>query len=217
MNIKKLKEQYDKRKIGEIEKEIKTKNELSLIARKDAVFALRYLELSGRWKENPTYKKSSFKEYLMGYYSIREGSYREQLRAFTKFEDEALKYGVGIIGKVLRDCGAKKEKLVVEEIKKADKALKNPIQRAKIDTIIKKYAKPKPAAQPGYKSLYIAERRKNERLMENLTETRKENIKLKAQIEKLKATVLELRPYVAIKDAVMPFIHQETQVESRVN
>jgi len=211
MNFSTLEKKYKGKKINEIEKEIIAKNQLSLEARKSAIFALRYLETTGRYKENPTYKKSSFTDYLMGYFAIRETTYRDAFRAFDKFEDETVKYGVGLISKVLRTCGAKKEKRVIEEIKKADKALKNPIQRDKIKTIINKYAKPTPPTKPGYKALYVAERRLTERLTAQLKDALAVNARLVARVEKLKATVLKLKS--------PPATHKATDktVEMRAN
>lgn len=193
MKFSTLERKYKGKKINEIEKEVTASNELSLEARKTAIFALRYLEITGRYKENPTYKKSSFADYLMGYYAMRENTYRESFRAFDKFEDETVKYGVGLISKIFRACGAKKERKVIDEIKKTDLALKNPIQRSKIKTIIAKYAKPTPPAKPGYKALYVAERRKHEVTQQRYKETLIELKEAREQIKKLKATVLKLR------------------------
>lgn len=207
MKFSTLGKKYKGKKIGEIEKEITTKNELSLEARKTAIFALRYLEITGRYKENPTYKKSSFTDYLMGYFAIRETTYRDAFRAFDKFESETVKYGVGLISKILRTCGAKKEKQVIEEIKKTDLALKNPIQRDKIKTIIDKHAKPTPPAAPGYKTLYAAEVRRHKVTQSRYREALDELNQAKAQIEKLRATVLKLKNpaiimHKAVQDAV---------------
>lgn len=193
MNFAILEKKYSGKKISEIEKEITAKNELSLEARKTAIFALRYLETTGRYKENPTYKKSSFADYLMGYHAIRETTYREAFRAFDKFEAETVKYGVGLISKILKVCGAKKERQVIEEIKKTDEALKNPIQRDRIKIIINKHAKPTPAAKPGYKALYVAEMRKHEVTRRRYKEALADLKEAKRQIEKLKETVLKMK------------------------
>lgn len=217
MKIKEFRKKYDRKKINEIEKEIKTSNELSLEARKTAIFALRYLEVTGRYKENSVYRKSNFKEYLLGYFCIRETTYRESFRAFDKFDEATVKYGVGLISKVLRECGTQKEKQVIEEIQKADKALKAPIQKAKIETIIQKYAKPTPPAKPGYKALYVAEVRSHERTKEQYTEALRELKEARKQIEKLKNTVMELRPVKDMMDAIAPFMEPVTkQTENRV-
>jgi hypothetical protein len=130
-----------------IEKETKEKQILSLEASKKTIFALRHLEVTGRWKENPVYRKSSFKEYLLGFHNIREDNYRDSFRAFDRFEKETMKYGIGIISKIFRECGTKKERQVLDEIQKAERKLKNPIKKDKIETIIQKYArrnKPRP-------------------------------------------------------------------------
>jgi len=194
--------QYENMAITEIEKQIKSNNELSLEARKTSILALLYLKRSGRYKENPLYSKTSFKNYLLNFYNIREKTFDESARAFDKFPKESVKYGVGLVSKITRACGVKKEKEVLEEIKEAQKKLKTPIKREKIDEIIYKHSKPVEAKGPGYKTRYIEEAR-----LHQITKTRYDTAiaELKVardQIEKLKATVLKLKPFKNILDTV---------------
>jgi len=107
-----------------LKKDIKISIESSLESRKNATFALYHLKTSGRFKENPLYKKSSFASYLEGVYNIREGSFNESVRAFLTFPKESVKYGVGLVSKIHRKCGSSKEKQVLKEIKEKEKALK---------------------------------------------------------------------------------------------
>ena len=211
-----LKGKYDSKKINQIEKEIKDSNELSLEARKTSIFALAYLKHSSRYKENPVYKKSSFANYLLGRYNIRYNTFDESFRSFDKFEAESIKYGVGLVAKVSRICGTKKQKQVLDEINQTSKSLKNPIQKAKIETIIDKYAKPKTATKPSYKALYAAEVKQHDITKMRYKEVSQALKEAKAQIEKLKATVLELRPLREMKKAMLPFISESKMTEHRV-
>jgi len=190
-----LKTKYDKMTIGQIEGEIKGHRHNSLEAMRESILALLYLKQTGRFKENKLYRKSNFENYLMGFHNTRLNTFMESARAFDKYPEESLQYGVGLVSKVFRACGAIKEKTVLDEIKAADKAAKNPIKRDKIDAIIQKYAKPTPPAQPGYKTLYIAEMKAHERTKEQYQEAVKELKQAREQIEKLKATILNLKSY----------------------
>ena len=215
----KLKEKYDGKSINEIEKEVKLNKTLSLKAKKVVTFALLYLRNSGRYKENPMYRKSSFENYLLGFHNIRINTFMEDARAFSKFEKESLKYGVGLVSKIHRKCGAKKEKMVLAEIKEAEKSLKTPIKRSKIEIIIQKHTAPKaPLVKQDYKKLYADEVRCHEITKQKYADVAQELKKAKEQIEKLKATVLELRPLRDMKKAILPFISSDEQpIEHRVS
>jgi len=199
MDLKQIIKQYEKKTIVEIEKDIKTSIESSLESRKDVTFALYHLKTSGRFKENPLYKKSSFASYLEGVYNIREGSFNESVRAFLTFPKESVKYGVGLVSKIHRKCGSSKEKQVLKEIKEKEKSLKTPIKRGQIAKIITQHAKPSPPAKPAYKSLYENELRMHQVLKERYHDVSTELVAAKEQIEKLKKTIIGLR---AIADAV---------------
>ena len=131
----------------------------------------------------------------MGMFNMRLNTCNESARAFTKYPEESCKYGVGLISKVFKSCGAIREGTVLNEIKKADKVAKKPIKRAKIDAIIQKYAKPAPPAKPEYKTLYIAETKTHERTKGKYQEAVHELQQARKQIEKLKATVIYLKSY----------------------
>lgn len=203
--IEKLNKQYSNKKIGDIEKEIKASNVLSLEARKEATFALLYLKHSSRYKENPVYRKSSFESYLIGCHNIRPKTFAETVRGFDLFDEETKRYGIGLVSKVARKCGKKNQKQVLAEIQKADSNLKNPIQRAKIETIIEKHARPE-LPKNNYKTMYFNEVRQHEATKERYKDVVSELKAAKKQIEKLQATVLELRPLREMKEAIKPFM-----------
>jgi len=165
MKKKNLKQKYEKKTIAQIEKSIKLNFEKSMGLKLEAMLGLYFLKTSKRYKENPLYKKSSFKVYLESVYNMREGTFDDSIRAALRFPDEATKYGIGLVAKVFRDCGFKKEKIVFKEIAIKAKQLKTPIKRGQIDTIIKKYAKPLPPAKPAYKELYVTEKAAHDNLI----------------------------------------------------
>jgi len=186
---------YEKKTIKEIEGSIKENNQLSLEARRDAIFALAYLEYSGRHKENPMYRKSNFESYLRGVYNIRMNTYRDAKRSFMKYEAETVKYGVGLVSKIYRTCGAMQEQKVLDDIQATEKGLKSPIKCDKIESIIQKYAKPLPPAKPGYKMLYINEMKQHQITKDLYKEALLELKEAMARIEKLKSTIFKLRQY----------------------
>jgi len=190
-----MKKEFEKMTIVEIENEIREKNRLSLEMRGKAVLLLLQLRNSGRYKENPLYRKSSFENYLLGVFNIRYTTFLESARAYEKYPKESAKYGVGLVAKVHRACGVLKECKVIEEINAADKAAKTPLKRDKIEAIIQKYAKPTPPAKPGYKTLYVAEAKAHERTKEMYKVSQADLKQAREQIEKLKATILDLKSY----------------------
>lgn len=207
MTKQELKKKYEEKKIGEIEAEIGKNQSLSFDAQKRMVLALSYLRMTNRYKENPQYKNSSFTTYLQGQFNMRMGTFMEKERAIIRFPEEAKKYGIGLVAKVHRVVSAKNEKAVFKEIRESQGKL--PIKQAKIEAIIQKYAPVKEPKAPtvDWKMKYDME------VLAHM-ETKTALKTAKAQIEKLKATVVELRPLRDMKEAMMPFV---TQVMGTVN
>ena len=200
-----LKKMYDGKGINEIETVIQKNRGISVEADKQFIFALSYLR-NGRFKENPMYAQSSFESYLKGQWNMLIGTFYEKERAYLHFPDEAAKYGVGLIAKVYRRCRPVKEKVVFAEIAKAQAGLKTPIKRDRIEAIIQKYSKPQKEKAPA-----IGWQGKYEREVKAHEETRKILSQAQNQIERLKATVLELRPLRDMKEALKPYM-----VETRI-
>ena len=188
-----LRKKYDKKTIGQIEGEIKKNNELSLESKKASILLLRYLQSSGRFKENPLYRKSNFENYLSGVYNMRLNTFMESSRAFSKYPEESCKYGVGLISKVFRKCSSIKGKKVLAEIKIADEKSKIPLKRDKIEVIINKYSRPIPPAKPTYKELYVEEVRRHDIAKDQYQEAIIELVAARSQISKLKRTVIKLK------------------------
>ena len=211
MTKQELEKKYEGKKIGEIEAEIGKNQDLSFDAQKRMTLALSYLRITNRYKENPQYKNSTFETYLKGQFNMRLGTFLEKERAIIRFPEEAKKYGIGLVAKVKRVVGAKKESAVFKEIKESQGKL--PIKQAKIEAIIQKYApaKEKKAPAVNWKMKYDLE------VLAHM-ETKTALQTAKAQIEKLKATVLELRPLRDMKAAIMPFMMESAEpINPRLN
>jgi len=118
-------------------KTLKESNVLSLEARKDFIFALRHLQITDRWKENPTYRKSSFKKFLLNRYNMKYKTFRKELRAFGKYEKEIFKYGLGTVLKIIKK--GRKAPHIFDTIQKAELKLIKPIRADRIETIIKTF------------------------------------------------------------------------------
>ena len=212
MTREELRQRYDVMKIGEIESEIKEKHGLSFAAQKEVIYALSYLRASGRYKENPQYRKSSFETYILGQYNMKVGTFLENERAVLHYPEVAEKYGIGLVAKVHRKCGVKKAAQVFREIKEVQGSLKTPIKRAKIESVIEKHSAPLKPKVPA-----IDWRERYEREAAAHMDTKRELKEARAQIERLKATVLELRPLRDMAAAIEPFMLARQKPEQRVS
>jgi len=200
---------YKGKSIGEIEAEISANRNNSAEAQQKMVYGLCALKYSGRWKENPVYKTSSFETYLMGMWSIRSGTFRDWEHAYLHFPEEAKRYGTGVVAKARRECGAVKEKRVLSEINALQKERKQPITRQAIDKVIEKYTPPKAEKQSKpdaawWEMKYNEEAKAHHDEIKAHNETKQELKEAREQIERLKATVLELQPWRDVKEVLRP-------------
>jgi len=134
-----LKKRYDGLKIDEIEvkatKELKT----GLKHRKEFIWALYYLERTGRYKENKRYKASTFSIYIYDTYAIREGTYTKERYAFIGNPVETEKYGVGVVSKAREKCGPIKMNQVFKDLDSKPIATITP---KVIESVIDQHKKP---------------------------------------------------------------------------
>lgn len=191
MEEKELEGKYSSICINDLEKKIDSLKTVSRESQKEMYECLEYLRMSNRFKENATYKNSSFWKYLDDRHGIREGTYRDHVRAYSKFDEYAVKYGIGLIAKIDRVCGGMAVEKVVSEIQKESESRKTPIPRAKIESIIHRFEKKprrKKEAKPDWKNLYMTEKRAHD-LTKTALKTAMERIKeLNEQVAKLKVT-----------------------------
>ena len=95
---------YHCQTIGEIERDIDSNKHNIVMNEKEMVEALYYLRMSLRYKENPLYKNYKFKEYLKNRHLMSMGSYYLKVRAIFQYEEDTLKYGIGVIHDIIKKC-----------------------------------------------------------------------------------------------------------------
>ena len=187
MTLEELKKRYDGKKIADVEAQAKRASAQSLKNRKAFIEILFYLEKTSRFRENPAYKKSRFELYLMNMFSMSMATYNTERYAFIHAEPEFVqKYGARMAGRVLREHGVLKAKKVMEQIAAKDATAEQAME------IIKESAPPKPIKAKVPPICVDCERHKG-----RIRELEKENAELRAQNEKLKATIRRLRPATA--------------------
>ncbi len=195
---------YDSMTIADIERKIKELSVASRESMRDMYFALEYLRISNRFKENPGYKKAVFWQYLEDIFTIREGTYRENVRAFLKFPDESAKYGVGVVAKIDRVCGCAKAKKVMDEIRQKTELSKKPLPRSTIETIIQKNRMTTKIEKTitDWHAMYEAEKIAHQQTIESLKVANAIIYDLNDQIVKLKATARKISNIREMLDGV---------------
>jgi hypothetical protein len=201
---------YEKMKIQQLENAVRDKLAQSKSSIMEATKILRYLQQTNRYKENARYKKEPFKMYLEDQFSVRLGTYQEWVRALP-FEKEAGTYGVGLVSKTIKRCGAAGAKRVFTEINALEELKKSKlIPRDKIEAVIEKHQTPKHMAAikkeyTDWRAMYQAESEAHEATKQKLKEARKLIAELEDQISKLKVTasiVPQIRHLVETRPAV---------------
>jgi len=180
---------FEKKKIEEIEKHLADLKTLSNDAMLEFYTGLKYLEKSKRYKENKRYKAASFWDYIEDQFQIRQGTYRENVRAFVSYPAESKEYGVGLVSKVMRVCKAEDGKKVFKEIEAKQDKRKTPVRRDEIEKIIQEYAKEEPKitkTTTDWRAMYEQEKIEHGRTRDALLLANKEIDELKKQVEKLK-------------------------------
>ncbi len=194
---------YDALSISDLEGKIEKMFTLSRESQKEMYEVLEYLRTSGRFKENTRYKKALFWEYLEDRFTIRQGTYRENVRAFVKFPSHAVEYGVGIVTKIDRVCGSKKIGKVMEEIAKEAATHKKPLNRASIESIIQKHRARRAIkkAITDWKAMYETEKAAHEKTKAALKVAMTAIKERDEQIEKLKNTAAKFNKVRTILDS----------------
>ncbi len=180
---------YDGITITELEAKVEQFRTQSRENQKEMYECLEYLRLSNRFKENPRYKKATFWVYLEDRFTIRENTYRENMRAFSKFPEYSCEYGVGMVAKVDRECGGMRVEKVFSEIQREAAIHKTPLSRAKMGDIIQKNRLTRKIEKKitDWKSMYVHEKAAHDQTKAALrTAVRK--------VEELNEQIAKLRP-----------------------
>ena len=131
----------------------------------------------------------------------------EMQTAYVKYPDQSIEYGIGLMARIIRECGgAVKAKKVLNEMDDAKKQLKRGLNRAQIDKIITKHATPKIKKHvTDWKAMYEAEAKAHEATKNNLKIAIARVRELEGQVARLKVTAERISDIRAIieKPAVM--------------
>ena len=183
----KLKRKLTKKTIAEIENLCDKKSLLSAEYRKEFILSLHYLQSSGKYMDNPQFKKATFGTYLWQRYNLRDGAYNKEKWAYLRYPEESVKIGVGCVTKVREKCGVTKAPKVIEEIMRLDKRTHN-----NIENVIEKNAhatKPKPKPKPKKNTPSDQAEVLNAETRETITAYEKQITEYEEQIKKLKISV----------------------------
>lgn len=155
---------------------------------------LIYLEAKGRFKENKRYATSSFKQYLEDRFVMKFNSYQEMKYAHIKFPQETKEFGVGLVSRVVNQCGRLKAQKVLDKISAKGVALKNEIPIHKINQIIAENALPKiEKTITDWHAMYEAERVAHDKKKLILREALETINELRGQVQKLKIALQKER------------------------
>lgn len=174
----------DSMKIDYIEKKAKELRDQSRQRDVEFIEILNYLRVTKRYRENPKYAKVSFWVYTEEVFMIREKTYRERSKAYNMYPEYSVKYGVGLVSKIQRKFGAKKD--VQKVFGQIDK-LKDP-RRDQIEKVIEKNmpeTKRITKTNTDWRAMYEAEKSAHEQTREMLRAAEKENASLRKRIDRL--------------------------------
>jgi hypothetical protein len=185
---------YDKKKVSQIEAEAKETQGKSKDIYVVFLETLFYLERSHRFRENPTYTKSSFETYIQAEYGMSHRAYLDHRQAYAIHPDIAFRHSPALFASAKKKCGAEKVGHVFKEVQKKERTLNRPIRVDEIKAIIHQNAKPtKPAApKPDITTLQV-QVEKTQQVEQELKAVEKTVLSKDEQIEKLKAAVLKYK------------------------
>lgn len=193
--------QYDSMPIQDLKEMVTATRMKSREYLKEMYTILEYLRTTNRYKEDKMYAKSSFWVFIETEWNIREGTYRENVKVFTKYPDQAMKYGVGLPAKIVKQCGAMKAKEVFTKLEQEEKRIGRMPQRAKIDAIIEQN-RDKGKIKHTYtdwQAMYEVEKANHAETKAMLSEANWKVIGLQDQIDKMKPII---EKYLKIKESL---------------
>jgi len=212
-----LKERYDGKTIDELQ-DIARKSQTGLReAQVEMVMVLYYLKTTHRYKENRRYAKASWKTYIEEMMGIREGTFGEWARAIINYPEEVKRHHIGLVSKVVRQCGPVKAQRAFTEINKVvDTAKKDgPAVAEKIEKVIDaNRAKPRVKREvTDWKAMYEREAAAHEATKGKLKEALAVVKDLTDQVEKLKKTA---ETFVKVRD-IFEHHYDKNSVQAAAN
>ncbi len=188
MTKEELKKKYDGKSLKEIEEAITGFKLASYENRQSFILALYYLCFTDRYREDKTYKKAEFNDYLFGRWVLRPTTYHNEKIACLNFPEMSKRHGPGVITKIKKSCGADKVHMVLNKINKLECKDGQSASWEQINDIILVNAKPTTVKEE--EGPTKADWRKEaERLTAELIESQKKSVTLSEQVSKLKKTV----------------------------
>ena len=139
MLIEDLKKKYDSKPINEVESDCKKNADSASDNRKEFILGLYYLDRTKRYKENPVYAKSTLETYIRSMCNLRKATYEKERFAFISHPSSAKKWGVGLISRIQKSCGAGNVPNIMLKINAIPNATHD-----KIEKVIIQNSKPRP-------------------------------------------------------------------------
>lgn len=192
-----LKKVYDNKSVKTIEKEAMNHYGKSHSFYEKFIESLRYLQRSGRYTDNPKYKKSRFRDYLRYEFGMALNTYYSHYNAYRKYPKITTRHSPHMVATVQKVCGPKADK-ALQAITTQEEKLKRPIQKDEIQNIVNQYRKPLKSVPP--KPDVTALKRQASEYQAQAREMEKESLTKDEQIAKLKKALKNRDATLALKD-----------------
>jgi hypothetical protein len=171
--------------IKELETHVETFVAFARSAHAEMVAVLLYLKTSGRYKENKTYERSTFYDYLSDRFGISKNAYMNMQRSYAKYPQETKELGSGIVCMALDICGPLKAKKALQKMIEIN--AKTKISRAKMLQIIRENAIPRiEKKNVDWRAMYEVEAAAHSETKNALRSAMAEINELQEQISRLK-------------------------------
>lgn len=92
----------------------------AITCEKEFIEALYYLDFKKLFRKDKRYKKASFEEYISDRFDLSYQRYRDLLKVYGIFPQEADKYGIGAVRKAIKMMGLRKAEAVFKLLKKKE-------------------------------------------------------------------------------------------------
>lgn len=184
---------FDKMGINDIESVVFRGKEGEVDSQRSYMQALSYLETSKRFRENPTYSKVAFKDYLAHRFNMKFVDYSTMKTIYIQYPEEAAKHGVGFIVEVQKLVGKKKLPEALQAIADTQKERKRTLPLDKKREIVSKMAPESEQARVNWKAMYEEAKHTIEQLTHEVEERRQAMQEMDFRIQALKEENRDLK------------------------
>lgn len=212
---------YGNAPLEAIEMEIST----YAIQAKDAVQGmverLFYLDFSKRYREDPSYKKASFKSYIEGKLGISELQYQTWRTAYAQFPEEVKEHGVGFISETMKTCGSvRKAREALNRVSVQAHTRNKPLLHHEKKAVVEKFVQATAAPKKEPATPIIDWKGRYDELTEKYAMLLEEHHALEAKHKNALATIERIRTQLdkarSYQSAVVGS-HQSPQAQTRAN